>query len=140
MRLKSYQKPVMVVHGGAGSWQPERSQPGILGVKKAAVTGFDVLKKGGAAVDSVMEAVAAMEEDGVFNAGYGSSLNIDGQIEMEASIMEGKMLRAGAVGLLETSSSSRLARIVMEETDHVFVVGEGAEKPRDYTSFPEKTR
>lgn len=139
MRLKSYQKPVMVVHGGAGSWQPERSQPGILGVKKAAVTGFDVLKKGGAAVDSVMEAVAAMEEDGVFNAGYGSSLNIDGQIEMEASIMEGKMLRAGAVGLLrDIKNPVRLARIVMEETDHVFVVGEGAEKLARLHELPRK--
>jgi beta-aspartyl-peptidase (threonine type) len=127
--LKNDQKPVMIVQGGAGSWQPERSQPGILGVKKAAVTGFDVLKKGGTAIDSVMEAVSALEDDGVFNAGYGSSLNIDGQIEMEASIMEGKTLRAGAAGLLhDIKNPVRLARIVMEDTDHVFVVGEGAEK------------
>jgi beta-aspartyl-peptidase (threonine type) len=127
--LENNQKPVMVVQGGAGTWQPERSQPGILGVKRAAVTGFDVLKKGGTAIDSVMEAVSALEDDGVFNAGYGSSLNIDGQIEMEASIMEGKTLRAGAAGLLrDIKNPVRLARIVMEETDHVFVVGEGAEK------------
>ena len=119
----------MVVQGGAGTWQPERSQPGILGVKKAAVIGFDVMKGGGTAVDAVMEAVSALEDDGVFNAGYGSSLNIDGQIEMEASIMEGKMLRAGAVGLLrDIKNPVRLAKIVMEDTDHVFVVGEGAEK------------
>jgi beta-aspartyl-peptidase (threonine type) len=129
----------MVVHGGAGSWQPERSQLGILGVKKAALTGFDILKKRGAAIDSVMEAVAIMEEDGAFNAGYGSSLNIDGQIEMEASIMEGKMLRAGAVGLLhDIKNPVRLARIVMEETDHVFVVGEGAEKLARLHELPRK--
>ena len=79
----------MVVHGGAGHWQPERSQPGLAGVKKAVVTGFDILKNGGEAVESVMEAVAVMEDDGAFNAGYGSSLNIDKQIEMEASIMDG---------------------------------------------------
>jgi len=122
-QLKNNQKPVLVAHGGAGTWQPERSQPGILGVKKAAVTGFDVLKKGGTAVDSVMEAVSAMEDDGVFNAGYGSSLNIDRQIEMEASIMDGKMLRAGAAGLLrDIKNPVRLARIVMEDTDHVFVL------------------
>ncbi len=127
--MKNNQKPVLVVQGGAGTWQPERSQPGILGVRKATVTGFDVLKKGGTAVDSVMEAVSAMEDDGVFNAGYGSSLNIDGQIEMEASIMDGKMLRAGAAGLLrDIKNPVQLARIVMEDTDHVFVVGEGAEK------------
>jgi beta-aspartyl-peptidase (threonine type) len=100
-----------------------------LGVKKAALTGFEVLKKGGTAVDSVMEAVSVMEDDGVFNAGYGSSLNIDRQIEMEASIMDGRMLRAGAAGLLrDIKNPVRLARIVMEDTDHVLVVGEGAEK------------
>jgi L-asparaginase / beta-aspartyl-peptidase len=127
--LKNNQKPVIVVHGGAGTWQPERSQPGILGVKKAAVTGFNLIKRGGTSIDGVMEAVSAMEDDGVFNAGYGSSLNIDGEIEMEASIMEGKTLRAGAAGLLrDIKNPVRLARIVMEDTDHVFVVGQGAEK------------
>jgi beta-aspartyl-peptidase (threonine type) len=130
---------VLVVQGGAGTWQPERSRPGILGVKKATVMGFDILKKGGTAVDSVMEAVSAMEDDGVFNAGYGSSLNIDGQIEMEASIMDGKMLRAGAVGLLrDIKNPVQLARIVMEDTDHVFVVGEGAEKLARIHKVPRK--
>src|SRR4030042_3173914 len=134
------QKPVIVVHGGAGTWQPERSQTGILGVKRAAVTGFDVLKKGGTAIDSVMEAVSALEDDGVFNAGYGSSLNIDGQIEMEASIMEGKTLRAGAAGLLrDIKNPVRLARIVMEDSDHVFVVGEGAEKLAKLHRLPRHT-
>lgn len=122
-------KPVIVVHGGAGAWNPERSQPGLEGVKKAAETGFEILKHGGSAVDSVMEAVAVMEDAGAFNAGYGSSLNIDKRVEMEASIMDGKTLQAGAVGILEdVKNPVRLARIVMEKTDHVFVVGEGAEK------------
>ncbi|MBE0519685.1 isoaspartyl peptidase/L-asparaginase [Candidatus Bathyarchaeota archaeon] len=119
----------MVVHGGAGAWNHERSQPGLEGVKKAAKTGFEILKHGGSAVDSVMEAVAVMEDAGAFNAGYGSSLNIDKRVEMEASIMDGKTLQAGAVGLLEDIRNPvRLARIIMEKTDHVFVVGEGAEK------------
>lgn len=123
------QKPVIVVHGGAGTWHPERSQAGIEGAKYAAKTGFDILQNDGSAVDSVMEAVAVMEDDGAFNAGYGSSLNIEKGVEMEASIMEGKTLRAGAVGLLEDIKNPvRLARIVMEKTDHVFVVGKGAEK------------
>jgi beta-aspartyl-peptidase (threonine type) len=122
-------KPVIVVHGGAGAWNPERSQPGLEGVKKAAKTGFEILKHGGSAVDSVMEAVTVMEDAGAFNAGYGSSLNIDKRVEMEASIMDGKTLQAGAVGLLEdVKNPVRLARIVMEKTDHVFVVGEGASK------------
>jgi len=127
--LSGVRKPVIVVHGGAGAWNSERSQPGLEGVKKAAKTGFEILKHGGSAVDSVIEAVAVMEDSGAFNAGYGSSLNIDKRVEMEASIMDGKTLQAGAVGLLEdVKNPVRLARIVMEKTDHVFVVGEGAEK------------
>lgn len=122
-------KPVIVVHGGAGTWSPERSQNGLEGVKRAAKKGFDVLKKGGRAVDSVMEAVMVMEDDGAFNAGYGSGLNIEKAVEMEASIMDGKTLQAGAAGLLkDIKNPVHLARIVMEKTDHVFVVGEGAEK------------
>ncbi len=119
----------MVVHGGAGKWQPERSQPGMDGVKRAANKGFSILKNDGAAVDAVMEAVAVMEDDGAFNAGYGSSLNIEKTAEMEASIMDGQTLQAGAAGLLhDIRNPVRLARIVMDETDHVFVVGDGAEK------------
>jgi beta-aspartyl-peptidase (threonine type) len=103
------------------------------------VTGFDILKNGGEAVESVMEAVAVMEDDGAFNAGYGSSLNIDKQIEMEASIMDGKTLRAGAAGLLhDIRNPVRLAKIVMDDTDHVFVVGEGAEKLAKMHNLPRK--
>jgi beta-aspartyl-peptidase (threonine type) len=127
--LGEVRKPVIVVHGGAGAWNPERSQPGLEGVKKAAKTGFEIFERDGSAVDSVMEAVAVMEDAGAFNAGYGSSLSIDKRVEMEASIMDGKTLQAGAVGLLEdVKNPVRLARIVMEKTDHVFVVGEGAKK------------
>jgi beta-aspartyl-peptidase (threonine type) len=122
-------RPVIVVHGGAGTLQPERSQPGLEGVKRAAKKGFEILEKGGSAVDSVMEAVMVMEDDGAFNAGYGSSLNMEKGVEMEASIMDGKTLQAGAAGLLkDIKNPVRLARTVMEKTDHVFVVGEGAEK------------
>jgi L-asparaginase / beta-aspartyl-peptidase len=130
--MKRTRKSTIVVHGGAGTWQPERSQPGIDGVKRAAEVGFGVLKKGGSAVDSVMDAVAAMEDDGVFNAGHGSSLNLEKKVEMEASIMDGKTLQAGAVGLLrDLRNPVRLAKVVMEKTDHVFVVGDGAEKLAD---------
>lgn len=122
-------KPVIVVHGGAGTWQPERCRPGLEGVKRAAKTGFEILTNEGSALDSVMEAVAVMEDDEAFNAGYGSSLTLEKTVEMEASIMDGKTLQAGAVGLLhDIKNPVRLARIVMEETDHVFLVGEGAEK------------
>lgn len=127
--MTDVRKPVIVAHGGAGTWRLDRSQAGLDGVKRAAKTGFEILKKGGSAIDSVMEAVAVMEDDSAFNAGYGSSLNIEKHVEMEASIMDGKTLQAGAAGLLkDIKNPVRLARIVMEKTDHVFVVGEGAEK------------
>ena len=129
-------KPTIVVHGGAGSWQPERSQDGLRGVKEAAKTGFDILKDGGSAVDSVVEAVAVMEDKGAFNAGYGSSLTIEKKVEMEASIMDGRTLEAGATALLhDIRNPIRLARIVMEKTDHVFVVGDGAEKLAELYHF-----
>jgi beta-aspartyl-peptidase (threonine type) len=110
-----------------------------MGVRKAATIGFEVMKKDGTALDAVMEAVSSMEDDGVFNAGYGSSLNIDKQIEMEASIMDGKTLKAGAAGLLrDVKNPVQLARIVMEDSDHVFVVGEGAEKLAKLHKLPRR--
>jgi beta-aspartyl-peptidase (threonine type) len=122
-------KPVLVVHGGAGPARPERDNPCLGGVKKAARIGFEILKNGGSALDCVTEAVAVLEDEGTFNAGYGSSLNILGEVEMEASVMDGRTLQAGAAGLLkDVRNPVRLARIVMEKTDHVFVVGEGAER------------
>jgi len=121
-------EPVIAVHGGAGEWQPERRKAGIAGVKTAARIGFDVLTKKGA-LDAVEAAVECMEDDPVFNAGLGSTLTIDRRIEMEASIMDGKSLKAGAASLLkDIRNPVHLARIIMENTDHIYIVGEGAEK------------
>ena len=122
-------KPVIIVHGGAGTWHAEREKLGLKGVKEAAKKGFEALKHGESAVECVAEAVAVMEDEGIFNAGYGSSFNIEKKIEMEASIMEGKTLNAGAVGLLrDIKNPVHLAKIVMEKTDHILLIGEGAEK------------
>jgi len=123
------QKPVIVVHGGAGTWQPERRKKGVAGVREAAEAGYEVLRRGGGALDAVEAAVLNMEDNEVFNAGLGSTLTIDKRIEMEASIMDGKTLNAGAAGLLkDIRNPVRLARIVMENTDHVLLVGDGAER------------
>lgn len=117
-------KPVIVVHGGAGRWDPQHSDPALEGVKKAAELCFSLLAAGGTALDVVVEAVAFMEDAGIFNAGRGSALNIDGHVEMEASVMNGKNLDAGAVALLkDVRNPARLARLVMDNTDHVFIVG-----------------
>jgi beta-aspartyl-peptidase (threonine type) len=122
-------KPVIVVHGGAGTWNPVRSQPALKSVKEAANTGFNTLRAAGTAVDAVTEAVALLEDTGAFNAGCGSALNIEKRVEMEAAVMDGETLQAGATALLsEIKNPVRLARVVMEKTDHVFVVGKGAEE------------
>jgi len=127
--LGKTRKPVIVVHGGAGTWHPDHSQPALDSVKKAAETGFDMLRNGGTAVDCVTGAVALMEDEGVFNAGCGSALNIEKRVEMEASVMNGETLQAGATGLLsDIRNPVRVAKVIMEKTDHVFVVGKGAEE------------
>jgi len=124
--------PVIVVHGGAGAWEKERWKSGLAGVKEAAKAGFNVLKNSGSSLDAVEAAVMCMEDNPVFNAGLGSTLALDKRIEMEASIMEGRTLNAGAAGLLkDIKNPVHLARIVMENTDHVFLVADGAEKLAD---------
>jgi len=123
------QKPVIVVHGGAGAWHPERRKTGLTGVRTAAQTGYSMLKAKGSALDAVEAAVRTMEDAPAFNAGLGSAYTIDKRIEMEASIMDGKTLRAGASSLLtDIKNPVSLARITMENTDHIFIAGEGAEK------------
>jgi beta-aspartyl-peptidase (threonine type) len=121
------QRPVILVHGGAGEWRLERQEAGIIGVERAAEQGFNLLEQGESAVNAVESAVMLMEDDETFNAGLGSSLNFRKSVEMEASIMDGKSLSAGATGLLnDIKNPIHLARIIMEKTDHIFVVGESA--------------
>ncbi len=123
------QKPAIAVHGGAGEWHPERQRQGIKGVEKAVNAGYELLTHDGTAIDAVEAAVMTMEDDEVFNAGLGSSLSLDRTIQMEASIMDGRNLSAGATALLtEIKNPIRLARVIMERTDHIFIVGRGAEE------------
>jgi len=120
---------VIVVHGGAGAWPDDRLGKALDGLEEALRAGFSVLEGGGSALDAVEEAVANMEDNEVFNAGTGSALNLAGEVEAEASIMDGSTLAAGAVALVRTVKNPvRLARLVMEETDHVLIVGRAAEK------------
>ena len=96
-------------------------------VGRAAEHGFALLRNGATAVDAVTESVASLEDSGLFNAGAGSALNLQGRIEMEASVMDGRSLMAGAAGLLvDVKNPVRVARLVMERTDHVFIVGKSA--------------
>uniref|UniRef100_A0A8L2QFS3 Isoaspartyl peptidase/L-asparaginase n=1 Tax=Rattus norvegicus TaxID=10116 RepID=A0A8L2QFS3_RAT len=121
---------VVVVHGGgASNISPGRKELVSEGIAKAATEGYNILKAGGSAVDAVEGAVTMLENDPEFNAGYGSVLNADGDIEMDASIMDGKDLSAGAVSAVRCIANPvKLARLVMEKTPHCFLTGRGAEK------------
>jgi beta-aspartyl-peptidase (threonine type) len=139
MSLNKKTKPGIALHGGAGNWPEDRSQRGLKGARNSVQVGYDILRTGGTALDSVTEAVASMEDEGVFNAGYGSSLNIEKRVEMDASVMNGKTLQAGAVALVnDIRNPVRLARLVMEKTDHVLIAGKGAEKLARLFKFPRR--
>jgi beta-aspartyl-peptidase (threonine type) len=127
----------IVVHGGAG-FRRKHIRRGLLGVRNAASLGSSILAEGGSALDAVEAAVSLMEDDPVFNAGKESSLSIAGTVEMDAAIMDGSDLSAGAVALVRTVKNPiRLARLVMENSDHVLLAGETAEKLARAFSLPE---
>ena len=122
-------KPVIVVHGGAWGIPDDQVDDNIAGVKEAARQGWKILQKGGSALDAIVAAVNSLEDNPIFDAGIGSVLTEDGTVEMDALIMDGSSLEAGAVaGLRDVRYPIRLARLVMEETPHVFMIGEGANR------------
>lgn len=120
-------RPIIIVHGGAGRIPEGDVAERQEGCREAARVGWDCLRQGRAALDAVEEAVAFLEDHPLFNAGQGSVLNAAGDVEMDASIMEGRALHAGAVGALRNIRNPiRLARRVLEEGRHVLLVSEGA--------------
>jgi len=121
--------PVIVVHGGAWGIPDEQVDENIKGVENAVKKGWKILKEGDSALDAVVAAVNSLEDNPVFDAGIGSVLTEDGTVEMDALIMDGKSLEAGAVaGLRDVRYPIKLARLVMEATPHVFMIGEGANR------------
>ncbi|HXZ98135.1 MAG TPA: isoaspartyl peptidase/L-asparaginase [Candidatus Acidoferrum sp.] len=126
----------IVVHGGAG-FQRRNLARAVVGVRAAATSGAEILRSGGSALDAVEAAVVTMEDNPLFNAGKGSSLTIAGTVEMDAAIMDGSDLSAGAVALVRNVKNPiRLARIVMENTGHVLLAGEKAEQLATTFSLP----
>ncbi|HUD56824.1 MAG TPA: isoaspartyl peptidase/L-asparaginase [Terracidiphilus sp.] len=121
--------PVLVIHGGAWAMPDDMVEAHIRGVKHALAAGWRVLERGGPALDAVEEAVVIMEDDETFDAGRGSFLNRDGQVQLDALIMDGATLRAGGVGCVERLRNPvRAARKILSDSPHVYFVGEGAEK------------
>ena len=120
-------KPVIIVHGGAGDWPSKLHKQGLGGVRIAADRGFRILSKSGSALDAVEAAIVAMEDNPVFNAGRGSTLNLVSEIETDAAIMDGRTLRGAGVALLrDIKNPIKAARIIMEKTDHVLIAGTAA--------------
>jgi beta-aspartyl-peptidase (threonine type) len=107
----------------------EMVEPHLRGVRNALAAGWQVLERGGSALDAVEAAVVIMEDDETFDAGRGSFLNRDGKVQLDALIMDGATLRAGGVGCVERLRNPvRAARKILSESPHVYFVAEGAEK------------
>jgi beta-aspartyl-peptidase (threonine type) len=123
-----------VVHGGVDDGKPGElsavDEAGIrAGLTWALTAGYQVLKNGGTAVDAVEAALRTFEDDTTFDAGRGSVVNSEGVAELDASIMDGQTLKAGSVAALQhIAHPISLARLVMDRTQHVMLVGEGAEQ------------
>src|SRR5512143_2225099 len=119
----------IAVHGGAWDIPGDLIEPHRRGVSRALRTGWELLKSGGSAVDAVEAAIMAMEDDETFNAGRGSFINMSGEVELDASIMDGKSHRAGAVAAVQNVKNPiSLARRIMEDSDLVLLVGMGASR------------
>ncbi|KAL4671943.1 hypothetical protein H8957_010014 [Semnopithecus entellus] len=131
--------PIVVVHGGgAGPISKDRKERVHQGIIRAATVGYGILREGGSAVDAVEGAVVALEDDPEFNAGCGSVLNTNGEVEMDASIMDGKDLSVGAVSAVRCIANPiKLARLVMEKTPHCFLTDQGAAQFAAAVGVPE---
>lgn len=123
----------IVIHGGAGSitkgsLSSDEEKAYRDKLNKALETGHDILKSGGKAEDAVEQTIKILENSPLFNAGKGAVFNSDGQNELDASIMNGKTLKSGAVtGVLHIKNPISAARMVMDSCKHVMLSGDGAE-------------
>ncbi len=135
-QLQGPQNPRLgfVIHGGAGvirrgSLTPEREREYRDKLEEALMAGYKALQDGKSGLDAVEIAIRLMEDSPLFNAGKGAVFTNDGKNELDASIMDGKTQNAGAVaGLHRVKNPITLARAVMERSEHVMMIGEGAEK------------
>jgi L-asparaginase / beta-aspartyl-peptidase len=122
-------KPSLIIHGGAWDIPDEAVEDCRAGIGRALLAGWNILEMGGAAIDAVQTAILILEDDPAFDAGFGSHLNADGRVQLDAIIMDGASLKAGAVAAVEhVRNPILLARAVLEKSDHMMLVAAGAEK------------
>jgi beta-aspartyl-peptidase (threonine type) len=127
----------IIVHGGAGNVPPELRPDFESGCRIAVETAWRVLAAGGSAMDAVETAVRVLEDNPVFDAGRGAHLNQDGYVELDAGMMDGRTLMAGAVASVRRITNPiSLARRVLTDCEHVFLVGAGAESFAEQIGIP----
>lgn len=125
---------IMVIHGGAGTIEkelmtPEKEKAYTDALTAALEAGYHLLKEGRSSLDAVQAAINVMEDSPLFNAGKGAVFTHDGKNELDASVMDGQTLKAGAVaGVTNIRNPVNAARAVMEKSEHVMMVGRGAEQ------------
>jgi len=128
---------VIIVHGGAGTWNPAFDNEAKQGVHQATKLGWDVLQDDGSALDAVEKAVNYLEDHPLYDAGVGSHLNTRGEVEMDAIIVDANHENFGAVaGVKTVQHPISLARRVLENTEHCFFVGQGADDLARAMGFP----
>jgi beta-aspartyl-peptidase (threonine type) len=122
-------KPTLLVHGGAWAIPDDAAAAHENGVRNALETGYRILARGGAALDAVEAAVTVLEDDPTFDAGCGSFLTSDGRVQLDALLMDGGRMKAGGVACVERLRNPiQAARLVLEQSPHVYFVGAGAEE------------
>ena len=122
-------KPSLIVHGGAWNIPDAEVEACQAGCRRALEAGWQILRRGGPALDAVEATIVVLEDDTTFDAGTGSHLNRDGRVQLDAIVMDGATLRAGAVAAVERIRNPiRLARRVLESCEHMMLVGAGAEQ------------
>jgi beta-aspartyl-peptidase (threonine type) len=122
-------RPSLIIHGGAWDIPDDAVDACKAGCLRALHAGWSALKSGGHALDAIQAAIMVLEDDPVFDAGYGSHLTLDGHVECDAIVMEAATLRAGAVaGLRRVKNPIRAARAVLEKCPHMMLISEGAER------------
>ena len=121
-------QPILLIHGGAWAIPDEAVDAHTQGVRKALTTGYALLERGATSVDAVEAAVAVMEDDDTFDAGRGSFLTRDGRVQLDALLMDGGTMRAGGVACVERLRNPiHAARLVLDQSPHVYFVGRDAE-------------
>jgi beta-aspartyl-peptidase (threonine type) len=122
-------RPALVVHGGAWGIPDAEVDAHLAGISRAVDAGWEILSRGGSAIDAAEAAVVILENDPTFDAATGSHLNRDGEVELDAGIMEGTSQGAGAVAAVKHLKNPIIAaRRILEVGDHILLVGEGAER------------